>query len=185
MALLIPKRKSWSDIQADAYGLLAFNAPMSLVASSTGHTSQVGYAAGLPLLAGTTVTNLWMCVAQAGAGTVPTTIKLGITNYLGVRKGVTANLKDDAKWTSTGYKSFALAVPYVAETTDMYPVVFLQDGTWGSTQLQLNRCAGATPTPVLNSRYSWSTWGTGQTDIGDPLTFSASNTPLAFWVGAS
>lgn len=185
MALLIPKKKPWNDIQLDAYGLTGFNSPPSLVASPGNIVSQVGYASGIPLLAGQVVTNLWICVATAAAGTTPTTIKLAITDYAGARKGVTANVVADAKWTSTGYKSFALADPYTVETTDVYEIAFLQDGSWGTTALQLQRVAGATPTPSLNSRYAYATWGTGQTDIGTSLTFSAANTPLANWVGVS
>lgn len=173
----------------DAFGMLSWtHTPMAAAAAGAPVSQQI-HVVALPLRAGQTVTNLWVRVIQAGAGTVPTSITMALLDSGGTRRALTAELKNDAKWTALGWKSFAVGSPFAVTTDGVYYVAFLQNGAWGTTALNLGRGTGAIvdTTPLgSNALYPAGNVGTGQTAIGaGPLTVAVAATDSAFWFGVN
>lgn len=175
-----------ADPLAQALGLINWAYEPEISAVALAPTSQTIYFESLWLPAGVPVGNLFFWIATAGAGTTPT----GIYGFLDNGSTVvaqTANETANAKWTQTGWKKFALAAAYTPLASGYYRVCFLQNGAWGTTQMQLaNRTtAGASSKGDLTFE-PYGTGGTGQTappanGVALPTVAMATN---AIWVGA-
>lgn len=171
-----------------ALGLIAETGRRDMHASNAVLTSQKIYCRMLGLFAGETITSVAMAVQTAASGTTPTLIKLGLVNPVtGVVLAATANVATDAKWTSTGTKSFALTTPFVVPTTGGYYVAALQNGVFGTTNLQIARQANVVgadsalpgfPRPIASG-------GTGMTDLTGTLTFVDLGSGEARWFGVA
>jgi hypothetical protein len=115
-------------------------------------TTQVVAAGGLLLHAGQVITNIIVCAQVAGIGAgVPTSLKLGLWSSAAtpVCLAVTAELKDDARWLSQGWKVCALTAPYTIPTTDIYYPCFWENGAFTTPlQLVISHSPGAYNTPI-------------------------------------
>src|SRR5437879_7746516 len=104
-------------IAAIARGLIAEPYPLAQVSTSRTLATQAILGVLVPVQAGMTLSGVAVCVQTAAAGTLPTTLTLGITDLTGVRLAVTADVKALANWNATGLFSFAFSTPY-SVTTD-------------------------------------------------------------------
>lgn len=146
--------------------------------------SQTVYASLLGLRSGDTVTNIVVNVQVAGAGTVPTDVFFGLYSTAGTRLALTADVSADAGLTATGYQDFALTAPYQVTADDGYYVVALQNGSWGTTAVQLTR--GPNNAPVvgaLGASAAVAVQQTGQASLPASATWAVGAFP--FWFGVS
>lgn len=168
-----------------AYGLKAWTHPLvlSLVAGTL--TSQKLFFTAIPLRAGDVVTNFVVNVVTAATGAVPSTIKIALFNSDGSsRLAVTGNLASDAKWTSTGYKSFAASSPATVTTTGLYLVAILKDGVFAGVDVQVGTMSAvASASSGALGVFPWGFGGTGLTDIGSTFTPAPGTGPP--WFGLS
>lgn len=181
--ILTSKFPSRNDTFVSGIGFVSQNALVSLFANNTAPTSQQAYVMGLGLNVGDVVTNVHVSVNTAGAGTAPTAIYGGLATQDGVMLGSSANLKDDAQWTSGGFKTMPLASPVTITASGVYMVVFLQNGTWGSTQMTLHRASNN-----LNKFGSLRWYGSeaSKTSLpADGASLTLTDTFHAYWAGVS
>lgn len=100
-----------------------------------GFTSQVVYAQLVGIAFATTITNVVVCLATAAAGTAPTNAFVAIYDTAGpTRLALSADLKANAAWASTGYQAFPLTAPYVTTAAGGFYVCVTVNGAWGTTQ---------------------------------------------------
>jgi hypothetical protein len=107
---------------------------------STAPATQALYGTLAGFLAGDVITNIIVAVATAGAGTTPTGIYLALYSASGALEAETANLAASAIWTpgaGAGYAVCTLSSPFTVPSTAGYYLTFVQNGTWGTTQLKL------------------------------------------------
>ncbi len=153
--------------------------------SALAPTSQKVYGSMVGLNAGDVVSNVFMALSTAGAGTTPTGIYLGLYTTAGVQLAVSANLAANSGWTGTGIKSFALSSPYTVTTAGGYYLCLLQNGTWGTTSMQ--PFIGGQQTKIVQSAIgsgpTFCVAQTSQATLPSPATFvgDASN----YWFGWS
>jgi hypothetical protein len=149
-------------------------------------TSQSLYGCGIFLHAGEIITNLYVNVSTAGAGTTPTTIRMGIMNSSRVVQAVTADVHADSKWTSTGVKQFALTAPWTVPTDGIYYILFLQNGAFGTTAMQMIDVAVVAGSGVVNGTNPprFGIFGTTVTDIPAVGASAAawSSTTKVYWM---
>lgn len=177
--------------QADlttALGFIATSFPPFTATSVAALASQRNYASGLYLYAGETITNVCCCVTTAGAGTAPTSIKLGLWSSASpaVCLALTSNLAADARWTSLGWKVNALTAPYSVTTSGLYYASLWTDGAFGTTPLQLAVGAtdGAFGGPLGAGPYkNWQKSSIATLTVADTATYATGgNQP---WLGVS
>lgn len=172
------------DPYALAMGWQSRNYDSALSASGSAPSTQVVYAVAIPLTEGQVVSNILFNVAAAGAGTTPTGIYVGLANTTTLL-AVSNNLNANSIWTAASSIAVApLSASYTVPATGVYYAVILQNGTWGTTQMTLNRTTGANTN--ASSPLQQATGGTGQTTLtAGAITLSAASSPLRFWAGAS
>lgn len=177
--------KSTATAMLDALNLRAWTDHPYRVAGGTALTSQTGYFVGVSLLAGQTATGMSVIVTQAASGTAPTLIKLGLYNSTGGSLlASTANLKDDAGWTTTGEHRFPFSTAYTVTATGIYLPFLLEDGVFGTTVLNVGRTSSGllAQASTVNSIVLAGTGGAALTDLPASFTPTA-GTPPAWWVG--
>lgn len=119
---------------AVARGLLAEPFPLAQVNASRTLATQALLAVLVPVSVGMTLSGVAVCVETAAAGTVPTDVFVALYDLTGTRLAVSATLKSDTKWTSTGVKSFAFATAYDVAADGAVYAAILKNGTFGSTE---------------------------------------------------
>lgn len=102
-------------------------------------TSGTIFANGVYLYAGEVVTNILVAVATAASGTAPTHIQTALWSSATtpVCLAVSAEDKDNTRWSSTGWKEVPLSAPFTITADGLYYPSFLKVGTFGTTDLQL------------------------------------------------
>lgn len=185
---VFPTIRSQQEILVAGKGLISEGLPVLLCASSLTPVSQTVYALPQGLKQGQVVTNIVLNVITAGAGTVPTSIFVGLCDSTGARVAVSANLKSSVIWTATGYAVAPLTPAYTVPADGLYYAEFLQDTTaaWGTTALILNRPSSASASMGSNlvgagAPTAWSQ--TGQATIPTQATITGNSTPP--WMGTS
>lgn len=157
-----PVQQSLGDLYVSGLGFVSMNYQPATAAAGGSPTSQLIYAVAVPYRAGQVVTNLVWLVATAAAGTVPTSIVTGLASSSAML-AQSAELKNNAGWTSLGIKPFALSAAYTIPSDGIYYHLFLQNGTWGTTALQLARATNQGS--VFGSSILYGTAGSGQTAL--------------------
>ncbi len=127
-------KASPSTAGAVARGLLAEPFPVAQVNSSRELSTQALLGVLIPVSVGMTLSGVAVCVETAAAGTVPTDVFVAITDLAGVRLAVSATLKSDAKWLTTGVKSFAFATAYSVPSDGAVYACIVKNGTFGTTE---------------------------------------------------
>lgn len=168
-----------------ARNLFAEVGKLATVNSNLAPTSQQIYGSLLGLEAGDIVTNIWVAVQTAAAGSQPTRMEVALLDSSFNRLATSGNVKADAAWTSTGPKALALTAPYTVTAAGGFYCCVLQDGSWGSTALQLARWASSSGSALLPSggiRTAFSQ--VGQSTVPNPVTPS-DGSGVTFWFGVS
>jgi hypothetical protein len=129
-----------------ARGLLA--EPFAVSGVNAGRTLPTQTALGVlvPVMFGTTVSGVAVCIQTAAAGTLPTGVFLAITDLTGVQLAVSADVKALANWNATGIFSFAFTTPWVVTADGAVYAAILKNGVYGTTEPQI-----ATMTAITGS----------------------------------
>lgn len=131
---------------AIARGILAEPFPLAQVNASRTLATQAVLGVLVPVSVGMTLSGVAVCVETAAAGTVPTGLFVAAFDLTGVRLAVSADLKSDTKWTTTGIKSFAFGTAYDVASDGAVYLAVLKNGTFASTEPKL-----ASMTAVIGS----------------------------------
>ena len=185
---LISVRKSLEEIKLDSLGLLSWTCdPFAGEAGGATLTSQQVYFSAIPVRAGMNITGLVFSVAVAAAGTTPTTIKAGLYSTAFARLGLSANVAAASYWTAAvAFVQVPLTATYPVTSEGLLYGAFLQDGSWGTTQMQITRNGLQNATyatgpisgyPVMSSRQG------GQTDLPATATFNTTLNQAPMWMG--
>lgn len=184
----IDQGRSLDDIYKTGLGYQAWNYQPNLANGGTAPTAGTIYVSSLPLRTGQTVSNLVWQVQTAGASTVPTDIFCGLADSTGKMLTQSVTLKASAIWTPGAGSGIAQApvTSFAVLSDGLYYGVFLQVGSWGTTQLALgkgtnNIAPGGVGTIVFG------TAGTSQTALpanGSSLTI-ATTSGISYFVAAS
>lgn len=184
-------QKSLYDIELEGLGLLSMNYNPGNIASNSALTSQVIYAAMVPVRAGVTYTGVKLVVGQAASGAAPTSFFVGLASNAnlaspGTMLAQSSNLKDSASLTTAGAQSFAFSATYTESASGLRAVILLQDGAFGGTNVQFGRCSPAAFGSANGSQPLFATAGTGQTALPANAAalgnYSASSV-ISMWVG--
>lgn len=129
----------YADVFDASLGIVSRNFGLPVAPSSSNQTmsTQRLYGVLVPYRAGQVITNVGVVVAIAGAGTVPTTIKLGVGSPTTNKAvAVTANTASSGQWTAAGLglRTFALTAAYTVPLDGPLWHYVLTDGIWGTTQ---------------------------------------------------
>lgn len=129
-----------------AQGLLS--EPYALAQVNAGRTMPTQALLGVlqPVLFGTTVSGVAVCIQTAAAGTLPTGVFVGLYDLTGVQLAVSADVKALANWNTTGLFSFAFSTPWVVTADGAAYACILKNGVYGTTEPQI-----ATMTAVVGS----------------------------------
>jgi hypothetical protein len=177
-----------ADVFQKALSLLAWNMmPLNLPTASA-PTSQSIYAVAIPLSEGQIVSKLGFTVTTAGAGTAPTNIFVGLADSTGKMVAQTADVAADTAWTDTGIRTVSLVASYTVPSDGIYYVVFLQNGTWGTTAMQFGRTNTYAHGHIFGSTFVYASGGALQTTLpanGSSLTLTGGNGPLLLAVVAA
>jgi hypothetical protein len=177
-------RPDRTQLGVTARGLTAETFPLYVNASGQVPATQTVYYTLIGLRAGDVITNIAVSVNTAASGTAPTSIFVGLYDSAGNRVALSANLKDDAKFTSTGQKAFALTAAYTVPSDGGYYCAFLIDGTFASTNVQLHRCGSNTvASAALAGGVAPHGAQTGQTSLPSSATLSAN--AIDIWFGVN
>lgn len=173
-----------------ALGLITSNFGIGGCSSAGQPTAGTIYGGSLGLLDGQIVTYIDVALGVAAAGSVPTMVKLGLADAAGTILALTADEKANAAWLTAGPVRIPLTAPYEILADGGYIPVFLQVGSWGTTQLQLGRrvsAANALATPLGSGMRAFATYGGSKTDL--PAVSAALVTPGVhtsdYWFGVS
>lgn len=179
MPLLIPRKDALDDILRTGLGFKSMNSTIFAVGGTGGFATQVIFATGIPLRANTVVSNLWLNIATAAAGTVPTSAFMGIADPQAVVRIVSADLKSSSSWTATGWQSFTLGATYTVPSDGLYYGLILINGTFSVTQPLAQRASAIGA--QVGSTFLYATGGTGQSTIpaaSNTLTLATTSSPL-------
>lgn len=172
---------------ASALGLAGETFDLSNAAGSTTLATQVIKGTGQYFYTGEVITTLYVCVAVAAAGSTPTLFKLGVWTAAATPAcvAVTADLSADASWTTVGIKGFALGSPYTVPSDGQLYLAELINGTFGTTQPQLNSgtATSGQSVPIGANRRRNATLGTGQTDMVVAATGAYTAAAAPIWFG--
>lgn len=170
----------------NSQGWLSENFPLAAASAGVAITSQMIHAASIPLVAGQVITNVLFANLVAAAGTLPTSVEVGLATPDGKVAVKSANTLTSLAQQGLGVNAFPLTATYTVPSTGLYTAYFLQNGTFGTTQ----------PTPVktfatavLTAGQSlFGSYGTSQTTVpavGTALGTAAFGTGPCYWVGVS
>lgn len=132
---------SQDDLQHRAMGLIAANMRIDQATTNFAPTAGTAIAGGIWLPGSVTVTNLVVRAGAPAAGTPPTSITGGLIDPHGEMIALTPNLASSSMWLGTGLKEMPLSTPITLSDAEvgLYYVVFLQVGSFGTTQLSITR----------------------------------------------
>lgn len=168
--IIVPGQR---DRRADGYtknaGIISWNFNPMVTIAATAPTAGTIYAAAVSLLAGDIVNNIVVGVSVAGGGTVPTSLVVGLADSTGKIVAQSAEQKTNTTWTTIGLGPVPLSAAYTVPTTGNYFVVILQVGSWGTTQVSLDR--GINSVASFSGSFLYATGGTTQTVL--PATGSS------------
>lgn len=166
---------------AIARGLLAESFPIACVTTSRTLPSQTVLGVLIPVSFGSTISGVAVCVETAAAGTVPTSVTLGIYDLVSNRLAVSADVKADFA-SSTGLQSFPFATAWTVTADGCVVACVLKNGTYGSTEPKLV-CA---PTVVGMGGHLGGNFGSGVTITGQtslPSLTSFNDSDSLVWMG--
>lgn len=180
-----------ADLLTAALGFKAQTFPAPTLTNGGLLASQGILGSAIYLQAGQVISNVVVGVAQAGAGTAPTTIRLGVANSSGVMQAVTANVAGSANWTAgVANVSFPLTASWTVPASGLYYVLVYVSGGFTTTALQLERGSNANlGLPVGSGLAAYGQFGAAQADlpiVGASLpTFPAIAAQPALWFALS
>lgn len=160
--------KSRAELANTGRGILTETFPLHLASTGLTPATQTVYASLIGLRAGDVVTNIVVDTLTAGTSTAPTGIFVGLYDKTGLSLAISSNLSASGNWTATGPHNCAVTAPYAVTADDSYFAVFLENGTWGGTALQVGSWSGAVAgnAKALGSGLQlYATFGTGQTAL--------------------
>lgn len=145
---LVPPTSHPQQVDPAAVGLgyVNYNSSPGLHGSASALTSGLVYLTSLFLPFGVSIANVVLNATVAAAGTNPTGFFAGLAGPTGVMVAQTGNLAAAGGPTVTGPVAMALSAAYVPNPGDsptgLYYCVFLQNGSWGTTQPTFLRTSG-------------------------------------------
>jgi hypothetical protein len=173
-----------ADANALGFGFVGWNYSPWTAAVKTSLTSQTIYAMGMYLPKDAIVTGVALQVGQAGAGTAPTGFFVGLCSAT-TMLAQSGNLNASAELTSAGKAQLPFSAPYTIPASGIYYVVVLQNGTFGTTALQLDQSATAVSsltTPLDGQPPFCGTLGTAQTALpANSAAITITLTSAATW----
>lgn len=157
---------SKEDLMAQALGLQSWNMGPGVGTTSQSITAGTIYTSGLHLPGGVTASNIVLKPFTAGAGTAPTGIYVGLIDPSGNVRAVSANEAALSGWKATGLVEVPLSAPFTVSNYESgwHQVMFLQVGSWGTTQMSLIRATNWGGVGV-NGVLAYGTAGTGQSGL--------------------
>lgn len=137
---------SRADPRGRALGYANWSGDPAYYAAAAAAANQEVQAKSIWLPFGVPVSKIILRTTTAGAGTAPTGFFVGIGNATKML-AQSANLNNSAALTNTaGLQVFALSAAYTPNPTDspsgLFYVVFLQNGAFGTTNVQFGRSGG-------------------------------------------
>lgn len=177
------QRSPLDDVIKTAMGIVSWTSYPSIFANSAPATQQI-YAIGVPYRQGQVVTNIGWYVQTAAVGVAPTGIFCGICSSTTMLMD-SANLAASAAWTTTGLRTVALSSPLTIPSTGLYYHLFLKNGAFGTTDVQLCRETSVAGAMQINAAgaFLFATAGTAQTAlpaVSAGVALSAGSAPLRF-----
>jgi len=175
-----------ADPLAVSLGMINWSYDLAIAAVTLAPTSQTIHISALWLPGGVQVGTLWFGISTPAAGTVPTSIIIGLENGATIVTQ-SAELKNNTGWLTGGVQKFPI-VPFTPPQGGFYRGCFWQNGAWGTTQLALaNRTVAGLNTTAQALAYV--PWHTGGTSVA---AFPANGAALpsivfgtnALWIGA-
>ena len=167
------------ELQFASLGLCAAAFHPALVAANSSPSSQSAYLIRVPLRQGMAITGLQILIGVAAAGAAPTGIFVGLADTNGVVLVQSGNT-NGTLWTSTGFLNIPFGSTYTVPSDGSYYAFVLVNGTWGTTQPQLQRLGG---TMIDDTRVDARQGGL-TTPPANGSSFTPANTAvLHFWVG--
>lgn len=170
-------------------GIISQNFPLLEATAAVAVSSTRVYGGLLPLVAGDPINNISVGVRAAGAGTIPTSLVLGLLDKTGKVLQQSANVNSSTNWTTANnISTIALGGTYTVPTSDVYYACIWASGTWGTTQMTL--LEGVT-NPILNAIGSGSLFSATTTSgsfpaNGSSFTLSASGANASpYWFAVS
>ncbi|MCR4339978.1 MAG: hypothetical protein NUW01_08840 [Gemmatimonadaceae bacterium] len=158
-----------------------------IVQSTSGRaiTSQLLQGTLIGLRAGDRVTGLVFCnQAQRGIGTAPTLIEVSLYQTDGTQLVTSGNIAAQAEWTASSnvWVPAPFTAVYTVPTDDDYYGTFLQNGTWGSTQMQLAGVAASSINgTAVGSGAKVAVQQATQATAPASATFAANTGNVVFW----
>ena len=148
--------------------------------------TQVLYGTLVGFNTGDVITNVCVSITTLGVGTTPSAIYLGVFSTSGTQLAISADVHASSIWTATAkIVQVAMVTPYTVPSSGSLYLCFLSNGTWGTTQLQLQ--PGTTSGKLLfelGSNPYMFVKQTGQSSMPSPATFVADGI-IDLWFGAS
>lgn len=166
-----------ADSLAASLGYINWNYNNAAGGNGSSPTSQRADAVAIWLPPATTVTSVMLTVVVAGTSTAPTGFYVGLCSATKML-AQSNNLASSSNLTATGTKAFALASPYLTNTTDsstgLYYVVLLQNGAFAGTNVQFQRQNASTNGFAPNGGVVFGNIGTG---LSAPVANGVAVTP--------
>lgn len=173
-----------------AAGLKSWSYDPGSVSANTAPTAGVVYAIAVPYQVGQSISATHWYVNTAGTSTAPTHIYTGVADSAGKMLAQSNDDAANAGWTAAAprFVSSALSASYAVTATALYYHVFLQVGSWGGTQMTLNRGNGVSTLvgSVLLNATGTTTSQTGLPANGSSIAggLTATNA-LRYWSGSA
>lgn len=170
-----------------ALGVIVENFDPVTATSGTAPATQKVYGDAFGFAAGTVVTGIVLRNAVAAAGTLPTTVRVGIADATGKMLAISGNLNALANW-AAGPNLLPFAAPFTIPTDGGYFLCLVVNGTWGTTQptpLRATGGIGAALGAISGKQALAFEWAT-QTDLpaaGSSLTLTT-GTAVPYYIGA-
>lgn len=161
------------------------NYPLMLATTNFLPTSQTAVFQLLSADIGDVITGIALCINVAAVGAGPTGIYVGLYDSAGVQLAVSANLTANGQWLVATPAKFAFTTPYAVLSNAGVYAMFLQNGTFATTQPQLARIGGGGWNSVFQTGTSLITQNTqaAQATPPSPATYTGGASNQQIWVG--
>lgn len=182
-----------SDIDglAVAAGLINWNYSPTFISSNVeagGANSQRAAVTAVWLPQGAVISNIILGVTIAGSGTPPTGFYVGLTDGNTIL-AQSSNLASSSALTASGSMAFPLSATYTVPKSGIYYVIVLQNGSFGTTDVQFGRTAGSAYSQRSpNGTWLWGGIGSGLASLptnGTAVTISGNGGQAYYFVGVS